>query len=153
MGSNQIYNHDKIARVVSFEGLPHVGSCSPTDIDFCIEVGANKKFLIGDLKESGKELNVGQRLLIERVCGAFAAYGYDAIGFLAWHLPSVEIIVARDAIVAKFYHNGSWVDVANEAQTLGKRYAKYFGISNDEPGISNDEPSVIDEIWDGVVPV
>lgn len=142
MGTNRIYSRAKLARVVSFEGLPHIGPCSPTDIDFCIEVGAQKKYLVGDLKESGKDLSHGQRLLIERTVNAFKLYGYESVGFLAWHPVGEDPIDAKSALVVRYYANGSWRDVQQDLQTLGNRYARFFNLGTDPLG----------EIWRGVSP-
>jgi hypothetical protein len=155
LGSNIIYNPNKIKRPVSFEGLPHIGSCSPTDIDFSIEVGDEKKYLIGDFKEWGKELTKGQKLLLERHVIAFATIGYTAVAFLAWHEAEEEIIKAAEAVVIRQYvlkpprKQGFWKDSYQEK--FSTKYLKFFGLLNTNPQMTpiEDDPR-IEEIWKGV---
>ena len=129
MASNIIYNPKKLGRIVSFHGLPHVGPCSPADIDICVEVGDLKKYLIGDFKEEGRYLKKGQRLLIERHCDAFKAIGYKAVGFLAWHPEHDEVISAAEAVVVQRYCDGEWFEWdAFHRKTLLDLYKKVFGL-------------------------
>jgi hypothetical protein len=132
MSTNVIYNKQKLERIVSFQGLPHVGKCSPADIDICIEIGNAKKYLIGDFKETGKDLDTGQKILLERHCEAFEARGYSAVAFLAWHDPEIKIIDAAQAIVVKYFNNGIWHDVFWQNESLLIRYCRFFNIQKPE---------------------
>lgn len=128
MGTNIIYNRAKMTRSVVFESLPYVGSCSPTDIDLCIEVGSKRRYLIGDFKEHGKELTTAQTILLERHCQAMEGIGYTAAAFLAWHPVDAEEIDAASALVARAYTAGRWVDYRDNMKTLLERYVTFFGI-------------------------
>lgn len=135
MADNKIYNIDKLSRPVDFSGLCHCGSCSPTDIDFCIEIGDMKKYLIGDFKEEGKELTTGQKILLERHCAAFAKLGYISVAFLAWHPGDVEIIKAHEAIVVMIYRTtpskiiSEWKDCKKEKLLI--KYNRFFGVKQE----------------------
>ena len=133
MADNRIYS-SKIERPVDFSGLPKVGPCSPSDIDvpeipFCIEVGAIKKYMIGDFKDHGKWFRDydGQQLLLQRHVEAFKSYGYSAGAFLAWHPPEVKIIDAASSIVVFIYVDGTW-EKPKIQQTLRKLYCAFFEI-------------------------
>lgn len=128
MASNIIYNREKLGRIVSFQGLPHVGTCSPSDIDICIEVGDLKKYLIGDIKENGKELETGQITLLERHCRAFESIGYTAIAFLAWHPSEIKEIDAAQSIAVRCYWKKEWNDGFSR-EPLFVIYCRFFGIS------------------------
>jgi len=128
MASNIIYNREKLGRIVSFQGLPHVGTCSPADVDFTIEVECLLKYMIGNFKEYGKDLQEGEARLLKQHVIAFKAIGYDSIAFLAWHPPEVEIIDAAQSIVVRCYWNESWHDRFPHESLLIK-YCKFFGIT------------------------
>ena len=122
MADNTIHNLNKIRRIIDFSGLPHIGSCSPTDIDLCIEVGDHKKYLIADFKERGKELSEGQRILLERHCKAFSnGLKYESLALLVWHEPNLTIINAAESSVVMKYvleeeqEEGTWEQCKNES--------------------------------------
>ena len=110
MASNIIYNPEKFHRKVSFANLPHVGRCSPSDIDFFMEINQDQRFMIGDFKEQGKQLEDGQKWLLENAVNAFEEYGYASIAFLAWHGENDMLVDAASAMVAAFYSRGGWVE-------------------------------------------
>ena len=79
-----------------------------TDIDFEYEDG--KVWLKVEVKEYGKPITIGQRILFEKFCKNIE--NYDAYGILAWHNSGDdEDIYLKDCIVAKIYHKGKWKDV------------------------------------------
>jgi len=132
MATNIIYNRKKLGRIVSFQGLPHVGTCSPADIDICavhlcVEIKHLLKYMIGNFKEHGKTLQPGERLLLERHCQAFKAIHYTAIAFVAWHPPEVEEIDAAQSTVVKCYWKGVWRDRFVH-ESLLNIYCRFFGI-------------------------
>lgn len=132
MADNKIYNQRKIRRAIDFSGLPHVGTCSPTDIDFAMEVGTEHKYLIGDFKERGKTLPAGQRIIFERHGIAFASIGYTVAVFLAWHEPEDDYPKAANAEVVElfilhpFETNIYWREVSG--QCLLERYNRFFEL-------------------------
>jgi hypothetical protein len=138
MGTNHVQNVVKMSRVVSFAKLPFIKSCSPADIDFVIEVGDRKKYLIGEFKEAGKDLTVGQRILIERHVQAFDEMGYHAAGFFAWHDTSsnesgIEVIDAASAVIVETFDslNKSWVWQFDFHHTLFERYVRFFDVGDE----------------------
>jgi hypothetical protein len=79
-----------------------------TDIDFEYEDG--KIWLKVEVKEYGKPMTTGQRILFERFCNNIQ--NYEAYGILVWHNSSDdEDIYLKDCIVSKIYHKGKWKDV------------------------------------------
>jgi len=127
MGTNRIYNVEKLKRPVVFDGLPFIGTCSPTDIDFFIEVGDQRRMIIGDFKEHGKDLRRAQRILFERMVDAWSDYGYRSVAFLAWHPEDAEVIYAATTILAESYTNGEWHRY-NGTSFLVTSYCNWFGV-------------------------
>jgi len=128
MGSNIIYNKEKLKRIISFQGLPFVGTKSPTDIDFCLEDGDRKKYMIGDFKEKGKLLTNGQKILLERHCLAFEKLGYKTLAVLAWHETHFDTIEACECIIATHFYNGEWVKHQRH-QTFYEWYCRFFNVN------------------------
>lgn len=152
MSENLIHNHSKLSRIISFSNLPHIKSCSPSDMDapdipFCMEIkrdGVKRyyRYLVGDFKEWGHEFETpGQRILYERHASAFRNMGYVSGAFLAWHDESVESVIdgytvidAAACTVAKKYRYDKgakkwmWVDCLNERLTLLTVYKLFFGV-------------------------
>lgn len=156
MAENKIRNGRLLSRIVSFEGLPHVGTKSPTDIDappipFLLEAGSEKKYLIGDFKEKGKELPRGQQITLERHVGAFRNSGYVAIAFLAWHEPDIEVVYAKDTIVVRWF-DGGWHD-DHKGETLLQKYCRFFGVKKFEEFLGDDgeDKYIPDDIWQAIV--
>lgn len=134
MADNRIYNVNKISRPVDFSRLPHLTPrrCSPTDqdvppIQFIVQLGPEKKYLCGDFKEHGKELTVGQKMLLEATVHAFRKDGYKAIAFLAWHPEDVMVIDAASSIVvsATDGYIWQWYDEPRRG-TLLQKYLRFF---------------------------
>jgi hypothetical protein len=134
MGSNIIRNLSKVARVVRFSGLPKIGSCSPSDIDLCVEVRKLKKYMVCDLKEYGKcfaDPVDGQEILLRAHVDAFRTAGYDAVAILAWHEQELEVIDAAKAVVAQFYRGQRWT-TPPEREPLLEWYCRFFGVDKPE---------------------
>lgn len=140
MADNLIHNFGKLGRVISFAALPHIDDCSPSDIDMMIEVGSKKQVLVADFKEFGKDLTNGQRILLERICHAFEAIGYDAVAILAWHDSADHSVDAAQACVARWYWKRGWQSSRCQ-QPLLEWYSRFFkvtpsSIPDDDAGAS-----------------
>tara|TARA_A100001391_G_scaffold159303_1_gene117841 strand:- start:609 stop:1010 length:402 start_codon:yes stop_codon:yes gene_type:complete len=92
---------------IIFDGLQD-GLVSPTDIDFCFEVG-NKFLLIGDCKKDDAPFPTGQRLVIERIVDSWRLLKRHSIGVIAVHSTSADKpIILADTVVTKIYYKGKW---------------------------------------------
>lgn len=105
-----IKNVDKFKQALLFKDLriDKSDKRTGTDIDFEYEDG--KVWIKVEVKEYGKELTTGQRILFERFCDNIK--NYEAYSILVWHkCPDDEDILLKDCIVSKFYHKGKWKDI------------------------------------------
>lgn len=94
-----------------------------TDIDF--EYEDAKVWLKVEVKEYGKPITIGQKILFERFCDNIQ--NYDAYALLVWHNSADdEDIYLKDCIVSKIYHKGKWKDVI----ALKKREITFKEIFN-----------------------
>jgi len=94
---------------IVFNGLQD-GVISPTDIDFCFEVD-NRFLLIGECKTEGKNLTIGQKLVIQRIVDSWQKSGNDklSIGYFVTHnINAADDIVLADTDVKSIYFNGQW---------------------------------------------
>lgn len=127
MGTNTIRNMALLTRPVSFAGLPHISGCSPTDVDFIVELTGKRQLLVGDFKVEGVQLTTGQRILLEQTCKAYGALLYTAAAFVAWHPRDVEVVDAASARLVATYNGGWWT---RDDRTLGEFYNEFFGREN-----------------------
>ena len=108
--NGEIRNVIKFKQGVLFSGLrddPN-DKRTGTDIDFEYEDG--KVWLRVEVKEYGKPITTGQRILFERFCNNLK--NYDVYAFVVWHKSaSDEDVYLKDCIVSKIYHKGKWKDV------------------------------------------
>lgn len=112
---------------IIFDGLQD-GLVSPTDIDFCFEVG-NKFLLIGDCKKDDAPFPLGQRLVIERIVDTWRATRKISLGVIATHSTSPEqSVVLANTVVTKVYYNGEWKDTFMVFDDFVKRIAERFDI-------------------------
>jgi len=84
-----------------FEGL-RWNTITPTDIDACIDF-KNKVFIFIEVKYGNIDLNVGQKILIERLVNNIAKPSY---GIVCRHMQKNDIFL-KSCIVSDVY-NGKW---------------------------------------------
>ena len=92
---------------IVFNGLQD-GVISPTDIDFVFEVD-NKFLLIGECKVEGKDLTVGQKLVLQRLVDNWTAAGKLAIAYYVTHNfhPNDDVVLS-ECDVHSVYTSGQW---------------------------------------------
>ena len=118
---------ERFKQSILFEGLQD-GLVSPTDVDFCFEVG-NKFLLIGDCKKGNAPFPTGQRLVIERIVDSWRLLDRTSIGVIATHNTSVEqSIILASTIVTKVYYDGKWKDMSMVFDEFVKKIAEKFDI-------------------------
>jgi hypothetical protein len=96
---------------IVFNGLQD-GVISPTDIDFCFEVD-NKYLLIGEVKMKGKNITIGQKLVLQRIVDSWTKSGQGklAIAYFVTHNTNAsDDVVLADTDVESIYFNGQWRD-------------------------------------------
>ena len=104
------------------------GLVSPTDIDFCFEVG-NQFLLIGDCKKDDAPFPTGQRLVIERIVDNWRATRKISVGVISTHSTSPEqSVVLANTVVTKMYYNGEWKETFMVFDNFVKKIAERFDI-------------------------
>ena len=92
---------------IVFNGLQD-GVISPTDIDFVFEVD-NKFLLIGECKVEGKDLTIGQKLILQRLVDNWTAAGKLAIAYYVTHnFHPDDDVVLSECNVHSVYTSGQW---------------------------------------------
>ena len=92
---------------IVFNGLQD-GVISPTDIDFVYEVD-NKFLLIGECKVEGKDLTIGQKLVLQRLVDNWTAAGKLAIAYYVTHnFHPDDDVVLSECNVHSVYTSGQW---------------------------------------------
>ena len=108
-----IKNDEKFRQSLLFEGLrlDPKDKRTGTDIDFEYEDG--KIWIKCEVKEYGKNITTGQKILFERFHNNLK--NYKVFCFLLWHKkqPSEDIYI-KDCIVSKLYHNNKWINVIDK---------------------------------------
>ena len=79
-----IRDRAKAKQLISFHNLVWEGKYCPTDFDFIYE-WKDRWLIIGEFKQAGNDIPIGQRLALERVCKNTIAAGKGSSVFLAWH--------------------------------------------------------------------
>ena len=103
-----VFDHDERARqLIRFDGM-NVGKCSFTDIDAVME-WRDLGWLVFEVKQTGKEIPVGQRIALERFVRDASAAGKYAVASVVEHsvMNPHEDIYLRDCLVR-------WLFVAGE---------------------------------------
>tara|TARA_R110000824_G_scaffold222606_1_gene410305 strand:- start:12069 stop:12470 length:402 start_codon:yes stop_codon:yes gene_type:complete len=118
---------NRFKQSIIFDGLQD-GLVSPTDIDFCFEVG-NKFLLIGDCKKGDAPFPTGQRLVIERIVDSWRLLKRTSVGVIATHNTSTEqSVVLANTVVTKFYYNGKWYESFDVFSDFVRKIANRFDI-------------------------
>lgn len=117
-------------QLVSFNGMLFEGrsgrrDSTPTDVDFHLQLDNENCIILAELKYAGDMPN-GQRHSLMQTCGAIQKGGTDCILLLAEHqTPKPEMIMAKYAVVKKWYRCGRWHDAEYE-MTLYEAVEKFI---------------------------
>ena len=112
MKPTDIINQDKFRQALLFEDLRDdtTDYRTGTDIDFEYEDG--KLWIKAEVKEYGKEITTGQRILFERFVENLS--NYKAFACVLWHgTPPEEDIYIKDCYLVRYYWGGKWVTPRN----------------------------------------
>lgn len=113
---------------IVFNGLQD-GVISPTDIDFVFEVD-NKFLLIGECKVEGKDLTVGQKLVLQRLVDNWTAAGKLAIAYYVTHnFHPDDDVVLSECDVHSVYTSGQWQRKNIKFRDSLMKLAKHWDIS------------------------
>ena len=125
MKPTDIVNQQKFRQALLFEDLRDdpTNLRTGTDIDFEYEDG--RLWIKAEVKQMGKKIPTGQRILFERFVNNLS--NYTAVCFILWHnVPSDEDIKIKDCLVAGYYSNvGSarkWHDVRHKKITFKRAF-------------------------------
>ena len=109
MSHATIYNQKKFRQQILFEGLPQDPNDKRhgTDIDFEFENG--KVWIKAEVKQHGKKITTGQKILFERF--ARNVKNYKVYCFVIWHnVPADKDIYIKDCFVAAVFWGNKWID-------------------------------------------
>lgn len=118
-----IYNWQKFKQSIIFKGLRFDGDelRTGTDVDFEYEDG--KVWIRAEVKQYGKDILTGQKILLERFANNMK--NYDVYCFLLWHKqPQNEDVEIKNCIVKKVYYNKTWHDKEHEQISFKKAFNK-----------------------------
>ena len=98
----KIYSQEKFRQQLLFDGISD-DKRTGTDGDWIYESKKDKLFIMAEVKEYGKEVTIGQKILmknlVENMGGVYRTYG-----FVLWHKSeSSEDILLKDTIVKEVY--------------------------------------------------
>tara|TARA_R110000787_G_scaffold59458_2_gene134732 strand:+ start:735 stop:1250 length:516 start_codon:yes stop_codon:yes gene_type:complete len=101
----KVYNQEKFRQQLLFDGISD-DKRTGTDGDWIYESKKDKLFIMAEVKEYGKEVTIGQKILmknlVENMGGVYRTYG-----FVLWHKSeSSEDILLKDTIVKEVYFKG-----------------------------------------------
>lgn len=125
-----IRNTNKVNRSIDFDGLNKVpgkrDSVYASDIDSIMEFD-DKHLIMIEMKEEGKELPVGQRLLLQRIADR---WGEGAIALYVTHDPSLlgDIPVTELSVSKVYTPKSGWVDYKKNLLSFLHSYANKHNI-------------------------
>jgi len=113
---------ERYKQLISFSGLRRRRNITPTDIDGVIDYNGNA-FLYLECKLEGKEIDLGQRLALERIIFSHEKAGNPSCVLLFTHNVEPEnLIDAEKQIVKTVFRKRdglySWQDIASKQLTV-----------------------------------
>ena len=91
---------DLYCQALDFSGL-QFGRCSPTDVDFFIELGG-KEVILGEFKRANTSVSYGQRRALTTLAMLAHQKGVEVLAFIARHnSPSKKSIDAASCLVTE----------------------------------------------------
>jgi len=102
---SRITNPGRMKQLVDFKGLGVDGYIYPTDIDGLIEY-KDSEYIIFEVKLSGAEVPMGQRLALQRMVDDFTKVGKQAVALICEHTvwDSDKPVVAAWCKVREIYY-------------------------------------------------
>lgn len=102
---SRIINPGRMKQLVDFKGLGVDGYIYPTDIDGLIEY-KDSEYIIFEVKLSGAEVPMGQRLALQRMVDDFTKVGKQAVALICEHTvwDSDKPVVAAWCKVREIYY-------------------------------------------------
>ena len=131
--STLVKNFEKLSRPIIFDGLKS-RTCSLTDIDGVLEY-YNKYLILTEVKEAGKDITIGQKIVNTRIVDAWNKAGEDKVGvvILTHHNPTDSTIILANTTISKVYINGKWNDMSKKNINYKKflqLFAQKYDISH-----------------------
>ena len=123
---SKIENRRRARQIIDFANI-HIGEKGmPTDCDGLIEYH-DKAYVLFELKHGAKDVPLGQKLALVRMCDDFARVGKPAVFIVAEHDvddPEIDIDAAA-CLVRKFYFCGTWY-TPKKAVTLKEKIDSFI---------------------------
>ena len=122
-----IRNSNQTKQGLDFTGVEN-GKIHPTDIDAVLEFD-NKALILIEVKKKGSKIPLGQRLLLERLCGSW--HTEKSIVLYATHAYGDETrdIPLSECVIDACYYKKAWRSIKSKPlkETLNK-IGKDWGI-------------------------
>ena len=100
--AGKIYNEEKFRQQLLFDGISD-DKRTGTDGDWIYESKKDRLFIMAEVKEYGKEVTIGQKILIKNLVENMGGV-YRTYGFVLWHkTASDKDILLKDTIVKEVY--------------------------------------------------
>ena len=139
----EIYNQQKMERLVRFAGCEYGYNCYPTDIDGVFNIRGEINITI-DAKEKNKKPDLGQTLTYCDITDALIAGGTKAVVVWAEHSPNDEEIYLADCRVRMVYlGNGMYMEQDELIEKYGEM-PRYIDWQNDFLEENNVRKNYID---------
>ena len=106
---SKFQNRQRARQLIDFANIRIGEKGMPTDCDGLIEYH-DKAYVLFELKYGGKDVPLGQKLALTRMCDDFTRIGKIAVFIVAEHDvddPEVDIDAAA-CLVRKYYFKGRW---------------------------------------------
>ena len=130
-----VKNYAKLTRPIIFDGLKS-RTCSPSDVDYILEF-YGKYLILGEVKEQGKDVTIGQNMLLTRMADAWNKIpGNVAIVVFSQHNPSDTNILLAETKLKKVYKDGKWRDLSDKNLTT-KQFLNLFAENYDISHMKN----------------
>ena len=105
MPLSEIHSMDHVRQACDYTGM-RFGTILPTDIDAFIDF-QNRLFIFIEAKYHGKELPLGQRLALERICDGQKVRSFVLV--VSHERRSGESIILAETDVVKYRYRGRWI--------------------------------------------
>lgn len=121
-----IHNTNKVKQSIDFTNIQW-GKIYPSDIDAVLEFNNDVLILI-EVKQKGKEIPTGQRLMLERICNSW--HTKKSIVLLVWHdfkNENIDIPLNK-CIIEKVYFKNKWNTHNEKLKPYLDKIIKFYDI-------------------------
>lgn len=126
----EIKHRNRARQINDFSGILLHRNITPSDIDLFIDLNG-KAIIVGEGKLVGANLTIGQKIMIQNLCGGFNGPAIGIVWFHDEYNFENDVNVGQCA-VSHVYFNGSWHDEKRTVIDVVSSFLKYcekLGVS------------------------